>query len=400
MPKNKKSGFIIVLVMFIITILILLALYYLNSVITDSKIAASHKLAFQTYYLAEAGIHEAIWKLTNDQDWYNGFTTDPNWQASINRTNIFEPGYNYQVSAKNIKIAQAEITATSTINFNNQISQRVVKTKVYKALNPYLSEIISTYTNDNINITGGIVNVNDSNIYSNGNISLSFLSTLNVDGEVAALNNISKSWGSAINASALHSINYPPPPELVEMPEIDFDSDSPNSYLNLADQIFTQQEFENYLSSHPNAIFNGITYVQGNTNIQKGVNLTINGILVTDGNFKIGVSSGKFWLPNPEIHINHSDNQPSGLISKKSITFGSILNNVTVNGLIYSGNTVKIDNLTFPFTVNGGIIAYNLDLTSLWQNTNINYNQEIINSALNNPTASPLIDIEHWEEEY
>jgi len=41
-----------------------------------------------------------------------------------------------------------------------------------------------------------------------------------------------------------------------------------------------------------------------------------------------------------------------------------------------------------------------LTLTSLWQGINLFYDNNIIIQTLGNPAYSPIITVEHWEEEY
>lgn len=399
MIKNNK-GFIILLVVIIISLLLLLAFYFLDFIITDTRISQSHKLATKTYYLAEAGINEAIWKLTNDSDWNNNFTTNPTWQDIINRIGVFDVDDGYQVTVQNIEVANAEITSTAFINTSNQTSQRIVKTKVYKSLNPLLEEQISIYAKDDISLHGVNMDINESNTFSDDDTTLNFFSTLNVDGNVSAIDNISISWTSTINASALYSNNYPPSPDPIDMPQIDFDSADPNSYLNRADQVYSQGEFSSFLNNNPNATLNGITYVQGNINIPKGITLTINGVLVIDGNFKIGISGWPFWQPDPKIYVNKIGSEPAGILSKKTITFGALIDEAVINGLLYAGNTLRINNITFALTLTGGMIAYDVDFNSLWQPITVNYEPDVINTTLGNAATSPVINIEHWEEEY
>ena len=183
------------------------------------------------------------------------------------------------------------------------------------------------------------------------------------------------------------------------MPPVDFDSASPNSYLSRADQVYSQQQFSNLLNNST-VILNGITYVQGNVNVPRGVDITINGVLVVDGNFNIGSNGMPFWKPNPNLHIYNQVGQPAGLLSKKSITFGAFMDDVDINGLIYAGNILRINSLFTPLTINGGAIAYDFDISSFWQSFVINYDPNVIIITLGNPDTSPVIVIEHWEEEY
>ena len=66
---KKKAGekaAISIIAFVILMTLFLLGSYFLNFVLTDSRISKSQDVASRTYYLAEAGINELIWKLKND----------------------------------------------------------------------------------------------------------------------------------------------------------------------------------------------------------------------------------------------------------------------------------------------------------------------------------------------
>ncbi|MBU1131301.1 hypothetical protein KJ840_04165 [Patescibacteria group bacterium] len=397
----KNKGFIVPLVMIIISLLLLLVFYFLDFIINDAKISFNYKLSVQTYYLAEAGINDAMWKILNDPAWYSEFTTNPAWQATLGRTGVFAANDGYNVSIQNTDLARAEITATAYINQGSQASQRVIKSKVYKSLSEpaTFQQGISVYTNDEIYLRESLTTVRNSSIYSHNNIRVHSFSTLNVDEDVMASSTIDKSITSTINADSLSSGNYPPPPEAIEMPQIDFDSEDPGSYYNRADQIYTPQEFSD-LCDQQECQLNGITYITGDIDFGKSTQLTINGVLVLDGDFKIGDNGTPSWLPGSALTVNKTPGQPAGILSKQSINLGIWLEEASINGLIYAAETFYVHNLFFEITVNSGIIANKLDINSLWQEANIILDQEVINDTLGIAAYSPLFNVEHWEEEY
>ena len=132
---RQEKGVIIIIVSMTLGILLLLGSYFLSFTLTESKIAKSQTVGTQTYYLAEAGIDEAIWKLKNDSDWKNSFKTKPgcyDWQDSFTRN--YAPNSTTTVSIQNSQCAKGEIIATSTIGLpKGKTAQRVVKTGVFKA---------------------------------------------------------------------------------------------------------------------------------------------------------------------------------------------------------------------------------------------------------------------------
>ena len=186
------------------------------------------------------------------------------------------------------------------------------------------------------------------------------------------------------------------------MPEIDFDSASETSYKSRADQIYSSGQFSQLLNDSPVATLDGITYVTGNVNIKKGQTLIINGTLAADGTITVGNGFSPGSTP-ATLDINHAVGEPSGLLAKGNISIGSFASNVTIDGLMYSGATFRLQDGALQnvnFNINGGIIARNVDLYSLWHPLNINLNQVYINESLGEPLFSQVLLINHWEEEY
>ena len=77
---SDQKGVIIIIASLTLGILLLLGIYFLSFTITESKISESQKVATKTYYLAEAGINEAIWKLDNDTITTDG---DDAWKSDF-----------------------------------------------------------------------------------------------------------------------------------------------------------------------------------------------------------------------------------------------------------------------------------------------------------------------------
>src|SRR3990167_1737282 len=135
--KINTQGFLLISSLFVLTTMIVIVSFYLNAIIQNVKTSKILNTTPQVYYLAEAGIQEAFWKLQNDAAWKNSFETDPNWQATITRADVLAPGGAYAVSVVNNGLADATITATSTLAVASTVVQRVVETSVFKALSEY-----------------------------------------------------------------------------------------------------------------------------------------------------------------------------------------------------------------------------------------------------------------------
>ncbi len=440
----SKKCFISLLALLVLGFLLLIASYFSIAALTEMKISDSYIKSSQGYYLAEAGINEAIWKLKNDGTtldgdpaWKNEFTTEPNCQnfsASFTRTNILYPNSSYTVSIKNLECAKGEIVATAKITLGGEKEvQRVVKTKVFKARNqsPVAGMgIFAGGTTEDISFLAGLMNLYNGSIFSNRNLDMQLASTLNVpDGYVLTVNNIYKSLLSDINSDGMCPQKYCDiwgcrdycssgcskcPPDSITMPMIDFDSNNPydgvESYkekAQAAGTLYTSAQFENMLWNNANLTLNNeVTYVTGPITLRGNRNLTVNGILVADGTISIGEELCwiRGWFPwpcgNSKITINHTSGKPSGILTKGKISVGLYANQINITGLVYANDEFSLASMPQSFNITGGMIARKLSLVSIWQALNVTLNDEIVREATGLPTYSPVVQVEHWEETY
>jgi len=462
--KTSKKGTILIVSVLIMGLLLILAAYFLTFTLTESRISQSQMVAAQTYYLAEAGINEAIWKLKNDPEWKDNFETEPGcytWTASFSRSNIFFPNSSYQVQIQNSDCARGQITATSTIELSGgKTSQRVVRTKVFKAIGSLTgdSAIFSGGTSENINISASIINLYDGNLFSNNNTNINWWSEVSVhddpeteklEGKALANGNLNVSWSSTLDANSRCAKNVCEgdcleegcPPTTISMPMVDFDSDDENSYKSKASTsqdaglcsilcngiecenkcILTETEFEDLLwqvGKGGTLTFNSeITYVTGKINLKGGRSLVVNGALVADGTINIGedycwTNKGQKDCDFDQITIiDPGVDKPSGILTKSKLNFGpySSFQDIEITGLIYANDEIRITSLPQSFTVTGGILARKIYFGSLWSDFNICLNNSIILEGVwagpkppegTKPPFSPIVTIEHWEEAY
>ncbi len=400
--KNLKEqkGAILILVVVVMMAIFLLINYYLQFIITETKISNSHNLATKTYYLSEAGVQEAMWKIKNDNAWLTGFQTDPGWQETITRNDPFGTGGTYTVTAQNNQLAHAEITASSTIDYGQQISQRRVKTVVFQPQGLSSTSSIALLTDDDTRFTGASVNVVGGGIFANDDINLDFFSEIDLEGTASAVDQISVAWGSSLTASEKESVNYPPAPERFDMPQVDFDSVDPGSFLSRADNVYSTSQFNQLIINNPNLTLSGITYVTGNVIIPRGAHLTVDGVLVLDGNLNIGTEWWPFWDTDPSITVTDPGSGPVGIVSKRKVHIGSYTNTANITGLIYVTDELKVDAYGVNFSFTGGIIGYKVVFTSIWLNLTLVSSPDLVIRTIGTPLTAPIINIEHWEEEY
>jgi Tfp pilus assembly protein PilX len=462
--RFREKGVILVITFLILGVLLILGSYFLTFALIEARISQSQVVATQTYYLAEAGINEAIWKIKNDPVWETNFEEPPtcyDWTDSFTKENILFSDSSYQVQIQNSDCARGQIIATSTLAFaKEKTAQRVVKTKVFKAIGSLTEDsgVLSGGSSENINISASVLNVYDGNFTSNHNTDIKLFSEVNafdnlttsqVEGKALANGNINVSWSSQLNATATCAKNICQgdcleegcPASSIPMPMIDFDSEDPNSYKQKAQAaedagncsvwcggaecdtrcVFTDGEFEDLLwqvgKGGVLTLNNEITYVTGPIELRGERQLVVNGTLVTDGTVDIGerycwTNQGQKHCGYNQITINDPGvGVPSGLLTKSKLNFGlySSFQNIDITGLLYATDEMRMVSMPQSFIVTGGILARKISLTSTWSAVNVYLDNTIIAEAIwagpeppagETPPYSPVVTIEHWEESY
>ena len=82
--NRAKNGSVLIFAILLLATMLLLSSYFISFSLTGSRMSESQIYAAKSYYLAETGIQEAIFKLKNDDDWRNAFETMPKkWQTKV-----------------------------------------------------------------------------------------------------------------------------------------------------------------------------------------------------------------------------------------------------------------------------------------------------------------------------
>lgn len=393
---RNDSGFVLLSSLLVMSLLLLLATYVINFTLTEFKISVSHSTATQAYYLAESGVAEAIWRLKNDPTWKNNFETNPTWSITVTRSSALYPNGSYTISIVNSALAQGQITVTSSLGINGKFAKRVIKTTGYKTLGgttPIGDN--AEFGDGNIDISGSVLNVYGGGIHSNGNIIVNYWSAVTASGDVKATGNINEHNNSTIIANSKQSNAAP-----IAMPSISFDE-----YRATANNVFTQGEFDSLLWNNPSLTIYGTNYVDGNVEIKGNQSLTINGVLVASGNITVGkVTVFCCWglrCGTSNVTISKASiGRPSGLIAKGRIDFELCLGGFTANGVVYANDKINVLSIPSTFSVIGGMISRKYTMTSAWQGVSIEKNAENLTNVLGGASFSPIITVDHWEEEY
>ena len=396
--KIFQKGIISVIALLALGMLLLLGSYFLTFALTESRISESQGVATKTYYLAEAGINEAIWKIKNNETTKNNFLNGTLTSTDdINKDNVFgDNKASYSVAVVSTAPAEANIIATSTYQIAEWQSQRVVRIYIVKATGSgvdwefaMFSGVKGKEDEGKIEISGSSANItiNGGRFHANNDIELSgSQGTLIVnDGAVTASDNIEVT-GSDSQIILNNSYQEAPVP-MVDTPAIDFDA-----WANRATATYTSSQFEDL----PNdTVLTGIIYVNRKIKLSESdYNLTINGVLIVNGSFELSGS-------NITLTVNYDAGYGGGVLvnGKLEVTSDICL---TVDGLIYVSKNLEISGSGVVFTSTGAVIAGNIETSGSGLIANITYKPEYFQTALDpelNPD-SPIIQIDHWEEEY
>jgi len=393
--SNVRRGFALIAITIISAILLLTSTYFISLSMTDLRIARAQTATVRAYYLGETGsallIAELQTNSTLSQRFVNGTLSQAN--STITRTNIFTQGDS--ISAYAISSAKGEATIYTESNNALGVStaERHIANQISRALGGSITDysMMTGGTNQDIrlgldaNFTGGIV-------FSNDDIKIQNGASVTVDGDVWAHDDVEIRSGSTLTVvNGKIRDNRP----TLDMPAMDFDSASPNSWRNRATSIMTPSQF-NALPS--GSTLTGIIFVNGSPADLKKT-LTVQGALVINGSFEIETPAN--------LRILQNGTAPSGLFVQNSL---EIEHDTYVEGLVYVSNNLEVEyddddtTGTLDVTIRGGIIARSLIFSRDASGPvaiNIIHDETLIEQVLDTQfDTAPLIDVGHWEEQY
>lgn len=395
----KSKGFVLIISVLTLTTLLMLGSYILSTANSENNISNAQVLATKNYYLAEAGIHEMIWRIQNDSSTRDAFLNGTLSSAhDIAKTNVFgDSNASYVVAAVNTVAAEAWITATSTYQIGDNTSRRVVKTYITRPTGSDNEWDYGTFAggrgsqqNGNFRFKGSgtVMNVTGGKIHANQELKIQGVELIVNDGSVGSANTINVVAGGTLT---LNNSYQDVPTSTVEMLIIDFDSSNPNSWKNRADTTYSKNDFKNLASG---TVLNGIIYVSGDAKIEDK-NMTINGVLVAAEDIIIDLNSNT-------LDVNADADKGGGFLAKGDVSFEANNSTVSVQGLIYASDDLDITSNGTNFTVDGSLTGFDAEVTASGNAITLNYTPEhfqAVIDSVNNPEA-PIIQIDHWEEQY
>lgn len=395
--NKANQGFALIAAVLAVAVISVLAFYVSSFTVTENKISTTQSHSAKAYYLAESGVAEAIYRIKNDPDWKNSFENNPSWSYTYTRNDALYPGSSYTINVVNYDEAHGMVTVTGNYKEGNKTSKRVIKAAVFKAIggnNPIPD--VSFYNDGPLQLSRGNLTVLNGGTYSNANMVFNVDASVSIAGTTTAVGNIN---GMTVDCVDFVDTHCSPAPEPISMPSVSFDSaNDPDSLKSRASNIYTADQFDSLLEDNESLTLEGITYVTGDIIIEGTHNLTINGALVSDGSINFGVKNG-----DDDIEMNitsPSSTTPTGLFAKSNIVFNANSDINIDKGVIYTNGNFNVwVKALVSFDILGGILCRGSNIDSAASIT-ITLDSWAISSALNSFNFSPVVTVEHWEEEY
>jgi len=425
------KGYITITILILMLVLVGITYLYADALFSELAIARNNKGSQIALSLAEAGVQESIYRVQYDtapggaRDVLLGDANST--QFTHNSPALLNNG-SYTVTIQNDAKGVATITSIGTFTMGLRQAKREIVQEIAQGTQdnyPYDGAIYSSagsQSTGDLEFKHATITVYGGSIISGKSLSITDESNLKVENKVQY--DISPSSNLKLEDSIVNCQCYidndpdplnPPPlcssspgctiSQVVagEMPEVDFDK-TPNSYKSqafTAGHLFADQKaFDDYFfpSGTNSASVDGVVYVEGSLEIAKDRSFTINGVLASSGTISVGKSNqnGTLNMTKP------GENQPSGVLAQHGFIVEKqgifCPTSASCNGLVYAGEKSDFLSSTSVVEFTGALLTRRNYVNG--RTMVIHFSDPVVEDTLNDPTDTPVIEINHWEEEY
>lgn len=420
--EKSKTGYVMIIVLIMMMVLVAASYLYADALFSELIIARNNKGAQAAFSLADAGVQEAIYRVQYDPTANNTFRYTETGQTTFNHNPALINNGSYSVTIQNISFGTATITSVGLFQMGLRTARREIRVSIAQATSPppydddaaLFSHSAGGQSTGDFEFDDATIIVYGGSIASGRDISLDD-TTMTIEKGVRYDRNL-VSDDSTVNCNCLIEDDGDPlttqcgdnpgcafqSQPAGQMPEVDFDSSSLNSYkqraVSLGQYYDSQNDFftETGFSAGTTKTFSGVIYIEGSLDLDSNRTLIMNGVVAGSGTITIGKNSGP--QANGTLTINNpGPGQASGVLTLHDF----IINrngNFSGTGLIYSGIKVDIQNSNNNVELTGGILSRRILVNE--RTLIVHFDQAIINQTLDNPSETPVIEINHWEEEY
>jgi hypothetical protein len=373
--------------------------------ILESRISRSQQEGTVAYYVAEAGVNDAMWRLNNTTT-YQAALSAGTLNASYAVSNQPATGQSFTVTlttpAEGAGYAFIDVIGSS--NNGTFTAQRRVQVTVFQGMGG------TPVTGDNAFLAGGsatvtngssALNILNGDFYARGAVVIN-QATVNGAGRFIETLSTYSSNSSSVTVAGIHASNYPPPPTSIAIPGYNFaqynslptNRCTAGQYAAQVQLRCTPTQLRNLIGSNSSFTFNNaVVYVDSSLTMNswaRNKSITFNGLLVVNGDLSVTGAASNLALTFNNPGSNVSGLAVAGNINNSSATW-------VVNGVYYASGTATFTNSN-AITVNGAVIVAGGVSINTGVSFTLNYVSSVITGVLGGtPTA---VQVQHWEEEY
>lgn len=405
MKLKAKKGFALATTLILLGVVLIGVSGLLSVAKIEARISRSQKESVQAYYVAEAGVQNAIWQIKNNNDYFEDLddgTLDETFTSSNQIMNLRD----ISIHAQSTEPGYAEIAATGLVNEDRYPAQRLVKIKIFRGAKVSAIENAALYSAFGLSLFG-TQNFVINNGHSYGrNSQVHRFSSGAISGKIQSRRDY-LNFRSQITHQGIEAANYPPQAINIPMPGIDFDQLKQAAKTN--NTYYTEAQWCNLLGSGETVNLPGpITFIDSFDvyvgpllscvyNHGRVLHLIVHGLLVVNGGFHFfSPSVQSSW--DLDFQIYDDRNGPSGIIVRRDFSIVGQAEPLLIEGIVYAAGEIRLID-TENLTVTGGIVTNDfIDIAS--DNLIINNDQEKIAEMIGYSENPSTLEINHWEEEY
>jgi hypothetical protein len=405
---NPKRGYALATILILLGVCMFGAAALVTISVLESKISRSQTESTVAYYVAEAGVHDAVWRLNNDST-YKAAMSAGTLNATYTATNKPATGESFTVTlttpAEGAGYALIDVTGTSN-NGTFTSSRRIQVSAFQGGSTPSIGDnALFAGGSQGLSLTNGSSSlvVTNGDFYSRGGITIN-QATLNVGpNKIEAVGTYVANSANVTAGGGIFASNRPPAPGDIPTPGFDFAQYNSLPTTKCTSALYASQtqlrctpaQFQTLIGNNTTFSFpNQVVYVSGALTMNswaKNKTLNFNGLFVVNGGFSItGAAS------NLAVNVTDPGTGKSGVVASGAINNAS--GNWNIQGVLYTAGSLTLTN-SRNVTVDGAMVAGGkLDINTGLQ-LNLNFNPTRASGVLgsSNPTT---VEVSHWEEEY
>ena len=397
---TKKPGYALATILVLLGVILFAVGASISVSILESKISRSEQEGIRAYYVAEAGVNDALWRLNHIASYGTALQANT-LNVTYSAVDVPVAGEGFTVLLQNTAAGAgyATIDVTSYSTNSTFTAKRHVTTNVFQgpSANPAGTVAVLAGQNVSINNGSGVVTVSGGDLYGGTGVTVNN-ATLNIASNYILTPSTYSTGGSyTVNKKGINSSNFPPAAPSQVVPGFSFGSYTATSGCT---KYYTAAAFQTYLQSFSatkSVSFAGpVTCVDGGINFgnwAKNYTITFSGMVIITNGTLDSVSSAT----NLNILVNDPGNGKSGIFTQGKIH--NIQGNWNINGVLYSSADIQL-NSSPAMTVNGAIIAGTTITFNTGAPVNISYVATRVNGVGFTGGTASVVNIQHWEDQY